>query len=78
MTSEDLLKVHEYGVARFGDKWYHANRRAVEVLWGTRLRADSPEVKKAIPLLLFKVLCGMMLDQGKVWSKESKTWVSRT
>jgi len=71
MTSEDLSRIHEAGVERHGDRWYHANRRAVEVLWGSRLKVDSPEVKETLPMVLYKVLNGMMVDQGMAWKEPS-------
>lgn len=75
--SANTERVHEVGVERHGGSWYHANRRAVEVLWQSPIKADSPEAKLTIPLLILKVLDGHMVDMGKVWNKEEKKWVPR-
>lgn len=66
--------VHEVGSERHGIRWMLANRRAVEILWTSKLRADSPEFKEALPLVLLKVLDGNMLDLGYKWNQETLKW----
>lgn len=70
----EASRIHQVGVERHGTRWVHANRRAVEVLWGSRLQVDSAEVKETIPLIVLKVLDGNMIDLGKRWNAETKLW----
>lgn len=66
------------GVERHKDRWLHANRRAVETLWGTSLRADSAEVKESLPRVILAVLDGHMVDQGNQWNRDKKQWERRS
>lgn len=71
----DPFKTHEAGSLRHGAAWLQANRRAVEVLWGCRrFRVDDAEVKRAVPLMLLRVLDGQRTDAGETWNPETKQW----
>lgn len=67
-------EVHEAGAARHGDRWLHANQRAVEELWNTRLRVDLPEVKEAMPRVVLRLLDYMMIQTGHKWNPQSGLW----
>lgn len=71
----DTNRVHEVGAERHGAQWLSCNRRAVEIMWSTKLRADSPEAKEVVPLILLMVLDRAKLAQGLHWDKELKQWI---
>jgi len=74
MNSE---KLHEVGVHRHGDRWFHANRRAIEAASAAGLKYYGAIEMIAIPSIVLKVLDGQMLDTGFVWSREGDKWIPR-
>jgi hypothetical protein len=71
-----IERIHELGAIRHHRLWWESNRRAVEKLWGSGLRADDPKVKDAVPRIVLAVLDGVMVDQGLTFDPE-KGWVSK-
>jgi hypothetical protein len=49
-------EIHELGAKYHPNTWLCATRLAVETLWDTDLRVDDPEVKRAISLVVLRVL----------------------
>jgi hypothetical protein len=69
--------IHEIGAERHGDQWLHCNRRAVEILWDSTIRADSPAAKKVIPRIVLMVLDRAKIAAGLEWNAIAKKWVPK-
>lgn len=70
-------QINESGMRRHRDRWFHANRRAVEVIWGTKFRPNDPEVKQMVSQIILSILDGAQVDAGNNWVPKSGQWVSR-
>jgi hypothetical protein len=49
-------KIHELGAQRHPHTWLNANRVAASNLWDSDLRVDDSEVKRAVSLVVLRVL----------------------
>ena len=49
-------EIHLLGAKYHPHSWINANRLAVENLWDSDLRVDDPEVKRAVSLIVLRVL----------------------
>ena len=56
-------KIHELGVERHPTVWFTASRVAASNLWDSGLRVDDPEVKRAVSLVVLRVLDAVMPDK---------------
>jgi len=49
-------RIHELGAARHPQQWFIANRVATVNLWDSGLNISDPEVKRAVSLIILRVL----------------------
>jgi hypothetical protein len=49
-------QIHEVGAKRHPEVWLTANRVAATNLWDTKLDISDPEVKRAVSLIILRVL----------------------
>lgn len=77
MSINSIERIHEIGAHRHGSRWIYANQRAVDAASEEGMNYTGAREKKAIALIVLKVLDGQMLDTGFVWSKEGDKWIPR-
>lgn len=57
-----MSKIHEAGAKRHPGIWFEANRRAVEILWGSPLSPSDPKVKDLVPRIILSILDAVRLQ----------------
>lgn len=73
----DTSRIHQIGAERHKGLWLFANQRAIEVLWGSALKPEDPDVKATIPRIVLVVLDALMVQRGNRWDAVAKRWVLR-
>lgn len=52
----EFERIHELGAERHREAWLIANRAAATNLWGSGLDISNPDVKRAVSLIILRVL----------------------
>jgi len=69
VTQLTFEEIHEIGSRYHPVSWFNTNRVAASSLWDSGLRVDDPEVKRAVSLVVLRVLDHV---EPRVYAKEGK------
>lgn len=58
-------RIHEIGADRHKESWLIANRVAATNLWDSGLDISDPEVKRAISLIVLRVLDAIRAEEAQ-------------
>lgn len=65
-------RIHELGAERHPQEWFIATRVAVTNIWDTGLDISDPEVKRAVSLIVLRILDAVMPPQSQPLAEPRK------